>query len=111
MCSISNKTTTPNMESDADKNHDKATTTKVDIIGNLLPELVKKILFYLTPEDLRSAASCCSRWKFVILDLDDSFWKKLCLLEGYLEVETSHRSKFYTNFLERYNHYWQVNTA
>lgn len=108
MCLIFNNMTTPNI---AEKNHEKATPAKMDIFGNvLIPALVEKILFYLAPEDLNSAVSCCSRWKFIIRNLNDSFWKKLCSREGYLEVETSQRTQFCTNFLQRYK-YWQVNLA
>lgn len=81
---------------------------KFDVLGHLPVEIVEKILFYLSPEDLHSAVSCCLNWSAAISN--DYFWKRLCQRDGYLEMKESKTSEFYTGFFKRYN-YWQVDVA
>lgn len=90
------------------RNNNKEATTsiKFDLLGHLPPEIVQKILFYLSSEDLRSATSCSSSCKAAVSN--DYFWKTLCQRDGYFEVEEWKRSEFYINFLKRYSYYWQV---
>ena len=57
----------------------------VDILLRLPPEIVQKILGYLTIDDVLRCVTVCRRWNLLICDLD-SFWKRKCIKELGLSI-------------------------